>query len=978
MDMKNKVLLGCIFFVVFLGLSSFCLAGSGQQVTVCPAEIDRAFKNPGMGWLMYNYSNPTATPGVVNETVYSSAIYCNYFTWRDLEPNFEGDYRWDLIDNFIKFWADPRRNKKVHLGMHLTDPQSIPGPIHIPQWVYEDSRMTGRWYDNFYGISCERKFEPEYWNPFFLEKLGKFFQAFGEHYYQSPLWQQYLERIDISTYGYWGEWHSEMKWPDEETKRRTLRQMIDFYVRAFPRDRVPTPMLAKDIVGWHEDKDLRDHGVFYAVEDAGAMMVRRCMGWPEATAPHELQFLKDHYQKRKFHAEWGSIDGSLYTMPSGMNTEQALKMALDFHASYLGWYQAGATSGSGALNQIESISGETLEEYFQKRCGYRLVLGEAAYPQRVLPGETFSLRQKWHQKGVARLYENYYHLKAYLQNEERVYELNTDSAFDATGWFMGGPYAIESRFSIPGELPSGWYTLKIAMVDYTDQPAMNLAIAGKDEPNPNLYGKYPLGRIYIGKTPTPDVSHPLFDRSTRSMVTNLKLVGAAKKQSRWAGMMVKTGDRPLQVMAVGRYWLPDNTTSHPMRIIRQEGRKLVARTVVRAEDDYIDALGFKYGLTEAILEANTVYYVLSQENEVDAGQDAPVMAETTKDAAVVGQVWFDDFDLSHSWADPNVGFVGVNFMYRYADETPLRSMVVEKAPQANFYAGMKVTVGDRGLTVKEIGVQCPDGGAGLVDLWVVRVRDRQVLAASSKINLGLGRPDAMGFKYGVTRVELSPHESYYFLLKETLGAKRGLEGGVKLSTTNDFVIDGPVVAADLQNFEEKTQPGYAAVGINIKYEYRAEQSLVTSVTLSKDSQNDWSGWQGMRITVGEKPVVVYKMGRYRGAAQLDNHAMRIVRADDKAVVAAVAAGVKESKDEMGFVYGVFGQPIILAPRTSYYLLCQELKGGDTWHTSDTVLATIEGVAIDGAVRTVDFKTFEENRKAGTCWGPLNVLWGGEI
>ena len=43
----------------------------------------------------------------------------------------------------------------------------------------------------------------------------------------APDWQPVLESIEISTYGYWGEWHSEITWPVGQ-QQKTLTTLVDY------------------------------------------------------------------------------------------------------------------------------------------------------------------------------------------------------------------------------------------------------------------------------------------------------------------------------------------------------------------------------------------------------------------------------------------------------------------------------------------------------------------------------------------------------------------------------------------------------------------------------------------------------------------------------------------------------------------------------------------------------------------------------
>lgn len=175
---------------------------------VCPQEIFTAFRNPGKGWLLYNF-HPATAPATAESTPLASSIYTNDFLWADLEPA-EGQYRWDLIDAFIASW---KATKKVQIGIMLEAPYARQGKDPIPSWV--KSQIQGDYYTQ------SDIWEPKYTDSVFIEKYRNFLNAFAGRYYNTPAdpaaenWQQYLESVDINTFGSWGEWKSKFAFQTE-------------------------------------------------------------------------------------------------------------------------------------------------------------------------------------------------------------------------------------------------------------------------------------------------------------------------------------------------------------------------------------------------------------------------------------------------------------------------------------------------------------------------------------------------------------------------------------------------------------------------------------------------------------------------------------------------------------------------------------------------------------------------------------------
>jgi YD repeat-containing protein len=124
-------------------------------------------------------------------------------------------------------------------------------------------------------------------------------------------------------------------------------------------------------------------------------------------------------------------------------------------------------------------------------------------------------------------------------------------------------------------------------------------------------------------------------------------------------------------------------------------------------------------------------------------------------------------------------------------------------------------------------------------------------------------------------------------------------------------------------------------------------SLVTGAVLGTP-RNDFSGAAGMKFTTGAQPVTVRSLGRMYLAGNSDMHALKLVRASDGTVVAAVdllmlGGTVNE------FKYADLPAPVTLTANTSYYLTSSESFGRDQWYDGDTAVTPAAVVTIDGPV-----------------------------
>src|SRR4030095_2328212 len=117
-------------------------------------------------------------------------------------------------------------------------------------------------------------------------------------------------------------------------------------------------------------------------------------------------------------------------------------------------------------------------------------------------------------------------------------------------------------------------------------------------------------------------------------------------------------------------------------------------------------------------------------------------------------------------------------------------------------------------------------------------------------------------------------------------------------------------------------------------------------------RNDFSGWVGMKITVGANAVTVTELGRMFANGNSGTHVVKLVRASDQVDVPNGAVSLPMtggSADQ--FKYGGLSSPVTLGAGTAYYLVSQEINGGDQWHElssmTTTSVATCDSAAYFG-------------------------------
>jgi len=127
-------------------------------------------------------------------------------------------------------------------------------------------------------------------------------------------------------------------------------------------------------------------------------------------------------------------------------------------------------------------------------------------------------------------------------------------------------------------------------------------------------------------------------------------------------------------------------------------------------------------------------------------------------------------------------------------------------------------------------------------------------------------------------------------------------------------------------------------------------SFVTSENLGT-LRNDFSTWFGMAITVGPSPITVNSLGRLVAPGNSQVHTLKIVDASTGTDIASASTNVDTTQGTGAgtFAYGNVSPPITLSANGSYYILSQEVAGGDQWYDSNTTVTTTSDAGLTGPV-----------------------------
>ena len=455
--------------LLLLAASALFVSAQSETEIVRPRQINEVLVNPGMGIQTFQRFNGDAiNPGrkwseqgpeaklpqaeAKPDFPDTSLAYFRWF-WSQIEPE-RGKYRWDIIDLAL----DEARRHHQTLTFRL-----MPYDEHhaLPAWY----QTSGARRANKPGDKDGAIWSPDSSDPLYVKQWGEVVARAGERYDGHP----YLDSVDVSTFGYWGE-----GWGPYPPDWATQKELIDQYFAAFHR----TPLL----MNFDELRALD-----YAVHQ-GAGWRLDCwgdMGRPGRNWSHMLDLYPE--QVVKAHAEeiWRRSPVSLETCGTPLSWKDwnfdlpyILDQALRWHAT--------------SINiKSTAIPDEWKAQFddFQKKIGYRFVLRRLEYPRSVHAGQTAMFRMWWLNAGVAPVYRDYVlALALHSPGESRVVRTGAR----VRDW-LPGDAVFEDALYVPDDLKPGPYRLRVALLDArTLTPAIRLAIAGRQED-----GWYDLGAINV-------------------------------------------------------------------------------------------------------------------------------------------------------------------------------------------------------------------------------------------------------------------------------------------------------------------------------------------------------------------------------------------------------------------------------------------------------------------------------------------------
>jgi len=424
---------------------TFGLAAAGlSQVTVTFRESDAVFQNPGKGWMTGRRPVPRFPASVT------------YFrlNWGDIEFE-EGRFNWSLIDGRI----ETARQRGMRIGFRImTTNAHSQGYYCSPKWLFD---AGCKWFEYLRGGDDPtsggrriQRIEPDYSDPIYLAKHGRFLAELGKRYDGHPA----VEFLDVGSYGIWGEWHT-----SHPVSIEVRRKIVDMYLDAFKR--TPLMMMSDDaeVLAYALPR-----GAGYRRDGVGSPGHEK--SWIGSAKYTGVPGFAEAWKKSPVVFEW--YGNYQYLQSRKWSFDRAIQFMLDNHVTLIN-------------DNVGEAPPEEMPKLMKlaRLSGYRFVLREISHEKQVAPGARLAVRMKWSNVGVGLLYRQYFLEQYLLEAGGKVVERARSKA-DPRSWLPGNHEITEELAVGPGVKP-GIYDLGLALVDAGGKPAIKLAIDAPD--NDRLY-----------------------------------------------------------------------------------------------------------------------------------------------------------------------------------------------------------------------------------------------------------------------------------------------------------------------------------------------------------------------------------------------------------------------------------------------------------------------------------------------------------
>jgi hypothetical protein len=419
------------------------------------------------------------------------------------------------------------------------------------------------------------------------------------------------------------------------------------------------------------------------------------------------------------------------------------------------------------------------------------------------------------------------------------------------------------------------------------------------------------------------------------LVIGRTLGGAQNTLTAWVGMRVRVGVTPLSVTELGRIYLRGNTASHELRLVHAVTKAVVASALWDPAQGLDGRFHYVRLAAPVTLDAGAEYYLVSR--EVAGGDrwcNGATSLSTTEVASVQGTVLSPDGVVWTTGSAAGRAFVPLDLKYAGSSgPLPVVSVVATDSAAAEPSDSGTFTFTRTGPTTRALTVDFTTGGSASTSL--------DYTPFGSSVTFAVGSPTAVRTVTVVNDATVEGAETVVV----TLRAGAGYAVGEPATATVTIAGDEPLGSAS---------------------------ALVAGMTLGT-AQNSLSAWMGLRLKIGTQPLTVSDLGRIYLAGNVAAHELRVVQASSRITVASVVWHPTGGEDQT-ILYVPLAAPVTLEANTEYYLVSQEVSGGDRWFNAATKLTTTAVASVEGAALTTDGAAWVLGSIVGRAFGPVDLKY----
>ena len=455
-----------------------------REVTPVPSQA--VLFNPGMGLYLAGGERLGYQPEADAWALSMADIVYFRPGWADLEADGPGSNFDEYFEPIFDFWVK-QRGKRVAFRV-MSESMHSKLQYVTPKWVLDQGVPTVV----HRGLRVDEQIDPVFWDERYLDQCSRFIERLGKYLDG----RDGLEYVDIGSIGEWGEMHLGLhipgRWTPQQldetgyTRERYIgayRRMIDAHAKAFRQTRV-----------------FLNVGSYAEINDYAAL--RGCHFRQDGLTPQgpsanvgDLYYLP--YSRRGVVCNYEFHSGYQSMREKGWDLRETVEQGLGDPISYL---------NTNILSpQAWETAPEEVKEMFldaARRIGYRLLPVKVRVPQQIhvtqtaaADGETrgrLIIQHTWRNSGIAPCYESYALEFSLHDAAGNIVAAQLHYPRTPTSLWRAGEDVTESTLiSVPAQMPSGDYTLKVAMLlPENRKRKILLGIEGRDADD-----RYELCRI---------------------------------------------------------------------------------------------------------------------------------------------------------------------------------------------------------------------------------------------------------------------------------------------------------------------------------------------------------------------------------------------------------------------------------------------------------------------------------------------------